>query len=145
MVEEVRSYKRDIHIAGFTDRLAVIQGFEDCEFAGALLDDASDAEEVLRAILAGHLRPGLFVGLASRGDRGVDIGVTGLGNIAEHLLGGGVDRLEEGATLRFDELPTDEQAVTGVDVHHRAGLRCRCVVEGHVFCAFSLVVLVNRS
>ncbi|MGY3203685.1 hypothetical protein ACVW19_004200 [Streptomyces sp. TE5632] len=114
--------------AGLPDRLAVVEGFEDGEFAAAFLDDPGDAEEVLRALGARERRP-LLEGLAGGLHGAVDVRLTGLGDLGEDLLGGGGDGLEDLAVGRLGELAVDEQAVRGGDVDDRAGLGRRRVVE----------------
>jgi hypothetical protein len=46
-----------------------------------------------------------------RADRAVDVGLSGLGDLGEHLFGRGADRLERAPVEGVDELPVDEQAV----------------------------------
>jgi len=128
----VRRHRRDVDVAGLLDRLAVVERLQHRQLAGALLDDARDAVEVLRPLAAGELGPHLVVGPAGRLHRRVDVGLVGLGDLGEDLLGGRTDRLERPA-VAVDELAVDEQAVGGSQVQDRAGLRRRGVLEhvGH--------------
>ena len=129
VVEEVRGDERDVDVARLLDRLAVVEGLEHRELARALLHEAGDAEEVLRALGAGGLRPHAGVG-AARGRHGpVDVGVARHGDLGEHLLGGRVDALERRAGA-VDELAVDEQAVRRGDVDDGPRLGRRCVLEG---------------
>ncbi len=50
VVEEVRRGERKVDVARLLDRLAAVERLEHRELAGALLEDARDAEEVLRAL-----------------------------------------------------------------------------------------------
>ena len=77
-------------IARLPDRLAIVKGFEDGKFAGPLLDEARDAEQVLRPVTSGHRPPHLAVGSASGADRCVDVGLPSDGDLRQHLLGRGV-------------------------------------------------------
>ena len=94
VVEEVRGDQRDVDVARLADRLAVVERLEHRELARPLLDDPGDAEQVLAALARRHRRPHLLVRPAGGGDGAVDVGRAGLGDLGQHLLGGGVDRLE---------------------------------------------------
>ena len=83
VVEEVRGRERDVDVARLADRLAVVERLEHGELAGALLDRARDAEEVLRALAPGQVAPDGLVGLARGRDGGVDVGRPGLGDLGE--------------------------------------------------------------
>ena len=133
VVEEVRGHQRDVDVAGLLDRLAVVDRLEHGQLAGALLDDAGDPVEVLGALAAGHPRPGPRVGPPRGLHRRVDVGLVGLGDLGEHLLGGRVDGLER-AAVAVDELAVDEQTVRRLDVDDAARLGCRGVVEGRCVC-----------
>ena len=54
VVEEVRGHERDVDIAGFADRLAVVERLQHGEFASFFLNDPGDAEQVLGSLLARH-------------------------------------------------------------------------------------------
>ena len=62
VVEEVRGREREVDVAGLVDRLAAVQGLEHRELARALLDDAGDPVEVLRALGGRELRPAVVEG-----------------------------------------------------------------------------------
>ncbi len=128
VVEEVRRDDRDVDVARLLDRLAVVERLEDGELAAALLDDARDPVEVLGALAARHPRPDARVGAARGLDGGVDVGLVGLGDLGEHLLGRGADRLERRA-VTVDELAVDEQPVGRLEVDDRARLGRRGVGE----------------
>ena len=128
VVEEVRRRDRDVDVAGLLDRLAVVDRLEHGELAGALLDDPGDPEEVLRPLRPRHPAPDPVVGAARGLDGRVDVGVVGLGDLGQHLLGGRVDGLERRA-VPVDELAVDEQAVGRLDVDDRARLGGRGVLE----------------
>ena len=100
VVEEVGGDGRDVDVARLLDRLAVVDRLQHGELAAALLDDPGDPVEVLRALAPGHPRPDAGVGPAGGLHRGVDVGLVGLGDLGQHLLGGGADRLERLAPCR---------------------------------------------
>jgi hypothetical protein len=72
VVEEVRGGQRDVDVARLADRLAAVHRLDDGQLAGALLDEARDAEEVLRALAARQLGP-LGLRGAGRLDGGGDV------------------------------------------------------------------------
>jgi len=124
----VRGDQGEVGVAGLLDRLAVVQGLQDGEFAAALLDDPRDTEQVLGALGAGQRRP-LLEGLAGGRDGTVDVRLARPGDLGQDLLGGRGDRLEDLAVGGLRELAVDEQAVRGCDVDDRAGLGCGCLFE----------------
>ena len=128
VVEEVRGDDRDVDVARLLDRLAVVDRLQDGELAAALLDDPGDPVEVLGALAARHPAPDAVVGPAGGLHGAVDVGLVGLGDLGQDLLGGGVDRLERCA-VAVDELAVDEQAVRRLDVDDRARLGGRGVLE----------------
>ena len=73
VVEEVRGGERQVDVARLLDRLAAVQRLEHGELARALLEDARDAEEVLRALGAGQRRPAVRERVARGADRQVDL------------------------------------------------------------------------
>ena len=87
VVEEVRRRQRDVDVAGLLDRLAVVDRLQHGELAAALLDDPGDPEEVLAPLPARHPAPDPVVGPAGGPDGRVDVGLVGLGDLGEHLLG----------------------------------------------------------
>ena len=129
VVEEPRGHQRDVDVARLADRLAVVERLEHGELAGAFLQDARDAVEILPALARRHLRPDPVVRAARGLHRAVDVGLAGLADLGEHLFGRGADRLERTAVDRVDELAVDEQAVGRLQVDDRARLRRRGVLE----------------
>jgi hypothetical protein len=115
VVEEVRCRERHVDVAALLDRLAVVEGLQDGELAGALLHDSRDPEEVLPAIGTGHPPPHAPVCRPRGFDGTVDVVGGRLGDLGEGLLGGRVNRLE-GRAGAVDELSVDEQAVGGLQV-----------------------------
>src|SRR5439155_6014880 len=97
-------------VARLLDRLAVVERFEDGEFATALLDGARDAEQVLAAFGAGHRRPRPVERPACSTYRIVDVGRAGLGDLGERLLVRRVDRLD-GLAAAVAESPVDEDLI----------------------------------
>jgi hypothetical protein len=82
VVEEMGGGHRQVEVARLLDRLAAIEGLGDGELAGAVLEQAGDAEQVLAAFLPGSLlqkrRP-----FSRRPVGGIDIGGVGEGDLAE--------------------------------------------------------------
>jgi hypothetical protein len=125
----VRRHQRDVNVAGFADRFAVVQGFEDGKFAGALLDDPRDAEQILGPVDGAHASPVRGVGSSGCADGTVHVSRSRLGDLSEDLLGGRTDRFERPAVDAFDEFAADEQAVGGLDVDDRPRLGGGNVLE----------------
>ena len=138
VVEEVRGHEWQVNIAGLSNRFSVVQGLQDRELTRALLDETGDSEDVLGAVLAGHLGPGLVVGPAGGRNGGVHVSLAGFGDLAEHLLSSRIDGLEELATGGFAEGSADEESVVGFDVHDGTRFRCGGVVEWHGMSSWSV-------
>src|SRR5207248_708676 len=66
VVEEVRRGQRQVDVARLLDRLAPVQGFEHGELARALLHDARDPKQILRALRRRNLGPSVRERLARR-------------------------------------------------------------------------------
>ncbi len=110
VVEEVRRGERQVDVARLLDRLAAVQRLEHRELARALLQDARDPEEVLRALRAGQRRPAVLEGLArGRRRRAATSSSRRLADLGERLLARGVDRRV--GLLRLEPLAADEVAV----------------------------------
>ena len=90
VVPEVRRGEWHIHIARLTDRLPRVHRFGDGELAAALLQDATDAVEVLSPLTWVQLRPDLAIGAVGGLNGAVGIGGGSLGDLGEGLLGGRV-------------------------------------------------------
>ena len=73
VVEEVRGGEREVDVARLLDRLAAVQRLEHGELARALLEDARDPEQVLRALRAGQRRPAVRERRARGADGEVDV------------------------------------------------------------------------
>ena len=73
VVEEVRGRERKVDVARLLDRLAAVQRLEHGELARALLQDARDPEQVLRALGARQRRPAVRECCARRADGRVDL------------------------------------------------------------------------
>ena len=126
VVEEVGRGERHVDVARLLDRLAAVQRLEHGELARALLEDAGDPEEVLRALASGQLRPA-FEGLPRGGDGGGDIVRPGLGDLGERLLVARGDRREDVAVARCDPLAADEEVVPLAQLHDVGRLGSRRV------------------
>ena len=137
VVEEPHTRQRHVDIAGLPDRLAVVERLEHSELTRPLGQDPGDPIEILRPITAAGLRPDPVVGAAGGLDRGVDVGLAGLGDLGEHLLARRADRLERLAVGAVDELAVDEQSVRRRDIDDVTALRRRRVLENRIGHGFS--------
>ena len=106
---EMAGHERDIDVAAFADRLAVIHGLEHGEEAAVLLDQAGDGIEIFAALIARQRTPGREGG-ASGLDRCIDILGGAIGDVGELLAigwvvgGEGLARLGPGAINEMAEL-----------------------------------------
>ena len=73
VVEEVRRREREVDVAALANRLAAVEALEHRELARALLQDAGDPEEVLRALGRSELRPAVLERAAGRLHGEVDV------------------------------------------------------------------------
>jgi len=106
----MRGRHRHVEIARFLDRFAAVHRLRNCEFPRPILNQASDAVEILSALDAREPAPRterLVGGLV----RGVDVRLIRQRDFGERLLGRRIDRFEILARTRRDELATDEQIV----------------------------------
>ena len=125
VVEEMRGGKGHVDVARLPDRLASVQRFEDRELARAFLQDARDAEQVLRALGRGDLRPAVAEGVARGVDCARHLGDACLSHLRERFLGRGADR---GVRLaRLDPVTANVVAVPLFDSDDVPGFRSRCV------------------
>ena len=128
VVEEVGRGQRHVDVARLADRLAAVDRLEHRELAGAVRQQAREAEEVLGPRPPGQVAPAAFVG-APRGRHGVvDVPGAGLGHLGQVVARG---RLDGGEGLSLSGLPldpVDHQAVPGSDRDHVARLQRRDVV-----------------
>ena len=120
--------EREVDVARLADRLAAVERLRDGELARALLEDARDAEEVLRALRGRELRPAVLERVARRADREVDVLRARLRDLEQVLLGRGRDRLEPLARARLHLLAADEEAVPLADLDDVARLGRRRVL-----------------
>ena len=124
--------QRDVDVTRLADGLAVVEALQDSQLARPLLNDAGDPEEVLRPLGAGHRPPHLFLGAPGHFHGPIDVFNPRGGDLREHFLGGGILGLVDVAANRLDEGPADEKPVRRPQVHDRAGLGRRCVLEGRM-------------
>ena len=115
VVEEVGGGDGDIEVAGFADGLAAVDGLGDGEFAGPVLEEAGDAEEVFPALGARGFAP-LREGGAGCGEGGVHIGFVRKGDFGDFFLVAGGDGVEKLFRFRGGEFAVDEEAVLRGDV-----------------------------
>jgi hypothetical protein len=110
----------------------VVEGLEDGQLPGALLDDARDPEQVLAALGGRHRAPRPLEG-APRGRHGaVDVLRSAGAQLREHLLGGRRDRRQRGPVGRGHPVAADEQVVVRADRDHVARLGRGRVLEARV-------------
>ena len=117
VVEEVRRGQRDVDVAGFLDRLAVVEALQHRELAGPLLQQPGDPVQVLGPLGAGHRPPDALVGGARGGNGAVDVGLARVGDLRQRLLGGRVHGRELPPVGSRHELAVDEQPVFRRDRH----------------------------
>ena len=111
VVEEVRGRERQVDVARLLDRLAAVQRLEHRELARALLEDARDPEEVLRALAPGQRRPARRTPRARRRPRARRPRARPGATSASGSSSRGRDRREALAGARLDPLAADEEAV----------------------------------
>ena len=83
------SDQRDVDIAAFADRFAVVDGFQDGEEPCVLLDVTCQGVEVFGAFMARQFRP-LWLGLVRGGNGLVHVGVGALGHVGNDIARCGV-------------------------------------------------------
>ena len=98
MMIEMASDERNVDVARFADRLAVVDRFQHREKALPLLHMARERIEMLRPLEAGERRP-FRLGLARRGDRGVDVRRRALCRARDPLAGRRIEDVEQLAGL----------------------------------------------
>ena len=128
VVEEVGGREREVDVARLADRLAAVHRLEDCELAGALLEDARDSEQVLRALRRRDRRPAVVERLARGSDGLVDLFRGRLPHLGEGLLARGVDRRVRLAGL--EPVARDEEPVAVAELDEIASLGSGRVVPG---------------
>src|SRR5262249_54398288 len=109
VVEEVCGRERHVDVARLPDRLAAVQRLQHRELARALLQDARDPEEVLRALRPRAVRPPVLEGFTRGRARKPDLLLGRLPDLRERLLARRVDRRVR--LLRLEPLAPDEEAV----------------------------------
>ena len=129
VVEEVRRGERQVDVARLADRLAAVERLGHGELARALLEDARDTEEVLRALRGRDLAPAVL----ERAERAavtarLDVLRPGERELEQLLLRRRRDRRERLTRPRLDLLAADEQAVALADLDDVARLRRRRVL-----------------
>ena len=136
MMQEMADRQRHVDVAALADRLAVVDRFHDREQPLMALHGAADRIEYFRPLIAGSRAP-FGQRLARRRDRGLDIGVAGIGDLGEQFSARWllhVERLAAGGRM---PLPADEQClaqITAGDPGIRliAGFRGRTVIHGGI-------------
>ena len=133
MVDEMADRQRHVDVAAFADRLAVVERFQHREQALVPLHGAADGVEDLGALVA-RARAPFRQRLGCRGNRGIDIGVAGVGDLRERLAGRGIAGVEALAGPGGDPLAADEQRFRKIrggepGVGLVAGFRRRAVVH----------------
>src|SRR5918996_1606541 len=130
VVEEVGRRERDIDVARLADGLAAVERLEHGELARAFLEDARDAEQVLRPLARSESGPAVLEGVA-RGLHGeVDVLRAGVRDLGERLLRRRVHARLELVRARLDELAADEEPVALLEAYELARLGRARVLEG---------------
>jgi len=101
--------ERDVDIAGFADRLAIVQGLYDGEQAGVALHQPRQGVEEPRPGMAGKFGPG-WLRRVRGGDGVVDIRGAGLSDFGERARGGRIEALENGVGIRRSPIAADKEA-----------------------------------
>ena len=104
---EMAGDQRNVDVARLTDRLAVVDRFQNGQKALPLLHMARERINMLRPLEAGKRRP-FRLGLSRRGDGGVDVLRRALRNARDALAARGIEDIEQVAGLRedaVDEMP----------------------------------------
>ena len=117
--------QRDIDIAAFADRLAVVERFKDREKAAVLLQEPRQRIEIPRATMAAQLFPNRL-GLASGLDGGVDVFLCRLTDLRQRLAARRIAALEAFRGLRerpVNEVP--EFRAVALEPFHRLGIAFR--------------------
>src|SRR5438105_11866338 len=130
VIEEVRRGERKIDVARFADRLAPVHRFQYRELTRALLQNARDPEEVLRALAGTDARPAVGIRRARGFHRPVDIRLAGLGDLGEGRLTRGIDRRVPLVREGLHELTADEEPVAVLEMNDLTGFGRGRVVPG---------------
>ena len=109
MIEMPRD-QRHVDVAGFADRLAIVDGFEHAEKPFAFLHMPRERVEMTRPFVARQRRP-RGQRLARGGNGGVDVGLRALRHARDRLALGGIEDVEQFAGL--GEAARDEMAEAG--------------------------------
>jgi hypothetical protein len=109
-VEEVCGGERHVDVARLADRLAAVERLHDRQLAGALLDQARDAEQVLPALQPRQRRPARL-GAVGGVDGAAEVAGPGERHLGHRLLGRWVERRHARAVERLAEVAVDEQPV----------------------------------
>ncbi|MCY1295628.1 hypothetical protein D9M70_449760 [compost metagenome] len=106
---KVAGGKRDIDVAGFADRLAIVDRLDDGDQTRMALDHAGECIEMPRPGMTRKLRPG-SLRLAGGGNRIVDVLGAAERNFRQELARGRLARVERLAGSRRDKSAVDEVA-----------------------------------
>ena len=93
VVAESLAHSADI-TARHVDGLSIVEGLNSDEELAVLFDNIGELEEEDSALVGRHLPPGTLKGITSSLDGDVDVLLGGFADGSDHLLRGGVDRLE---------------------------------------------------
>ncbi len=109
VIVEVARHQRDVDVARFADRLAVVERLQHRQQAIVLLDVAGDGVEIAGAGVPAQLAP-RGEGGAGGSDGVIDVlGVVGVGVLRQRIAGGGVDAGQIAAGFRLRPVIVDEQ------------------------------------
>ena len=99
--------QRDINVAAFADRFAVVEGLQHSKQAAVFLQKACDGIKVARTAMPTQASP-LWLRFARGGDRIADLRSSGLRQIGQNLTSCGIFAVESVAWLcefAIDEVP----------------------------------------
>ena len=113
----MRGGERDVDVTRLADGLAAVERLGHSELACALLDQAREPEEILRALRRRERRPAVLEGVACGVDREADVLLSSQCDLEELLLGRRRDGWEPLVRPRLDLHPADEEPIALTDLH----------------------------
>ncbi len=109
VVAEHVDHERQIAMAGFANRLAVVERFERGQLVDFFFDQVGQLEHQAAPVAGIHPAPGsMLQGVARRFHRQIDVGRIAFGHLGNDFFGGRVDRLERLAADGGHPMAADE-------------------------------------
>ena len=124
-------HQRDIDIARFADRLAIIQRLEHGQRPAVFLHQPRQPIENARPAMPRQGGP-VRLRAARRGNRQIEIGFAALGDFGQHFTGRRIDRLEPRTRTRRHPVAVDKMAETPLVTVEPGDDRCRPLGGGAV-------------